>query len=369
MNILDWIGYVFGYVIFFGYKISGVYVVGLILFTIVVKLLMLPMSLKQQKTSIKQARIQPKIKELQEMYRNNPTKLQQEQQKLYARENISMTAGCLPLLIQFPVIIGLYQAIVNPLTCVLHLSVDKVNQAMQFVTLPNANYYYKQSELINQFASIRDQIVSANIFTEVELSEMDGLANGAFNLFRMNLLETPAMTSILVLIPILCFLSSIVMTLFTMHGSTASAGQSGCTKWGMPIGMAAFSTWLAFTVPAAVGLYWIIQNLVSILQTVLMNKFYNGPIMESMDEAARYARRENEEKKILDKYDRVDIRSVAAQLQAQNDAKTEQENAKTESIYEDIDAKNIIKINPNERVIKTGNATRAGNASVKKKKK
>ena len=120
MNILDWIGYVFGYIIYFGYKISGIYVVGLLLFTIAVKLVMLPTSIKQQKTSAKQARLQPKIKELQEMYKNNPSKMQEEQQALYARENVSMFSGCLPMLIQFPVIIGLYQAIVNPLTCVLH---------------------------------------------------------------------------------------------------------------------------------------------------------------------------------------------------------------------------------------------------------
>ena len=369
MNILDWIGYVFGYVIFFGYKISGVYVVGLILFTIVVKLLMLPMSIKQQKTSAKQARIQPKIKELQEMYRNNPTKLQQEQQKLYGRENISMTAGCLPLLIQFPVIIGLYRAIVNPLTCVLHLSADKVNEAMQFVTMPSENYYYKQSELINQFASIRDKVVSANIFTPTELSELDGLSNGAFNLFHINLLQTPTFNSILVLIPILCFVTSIAMTLFTMRGTSTAAGN-GCTKWGMPIGMSAFSTWLAFTVPAAVGFYWIIQNVVSIVQTVLMNKFYNAQIMESMDEAARYARREAEEEKVLEKYSGVDIEAVAHRLKSENSAVQDDPKDKAEhSIYEEIDAKNVIKINPNERVIKTGNATRAGNAPTRKKKK
>ena len=143
MNILDYIGYVFGYVIFFGYKISGVYVVGLLLFTIVVKLLLLPSSLKQQKTSAKQARLAPKLKELQEMYKNNPTKLQEEQSALYARENVSMMSGCLPLLIQFPIIIGLYRAIVNPLTCVLHLSVDKVNRALEFITV-SGNSYYKR---------------------------------------------------------------------------------------------------------------------------------------------------------------------------------------------------------------------------------
>lgn len=371
MNILDWIGYVFGYVIFFGYKISGVYVVGLILFTIVVKLLMLPMSIKQQKTSAKQARIQPKIKELQEMYRSNPSKLQEEQQKLYQRENISMTSGCLPLLIQFPVIIGLYRAIVNPLTCVLHLSADKVNQALQFVTLPSENYYYKQSELINQFASIRDKVVSANIFTPTELTELDGLSNGAFNLFHINLLQTPTFNSILVLIPLLCFVTSIAMTLFTMRGANAAAAAgNGCTKWGMPVGMAAFSTWLAFTVPAAVGFYWIIQNVVSIIQTLLMNKFYNAQIMEAMDEAARFARREMEEEKVLEKYSGVDIEAVVLQLKAQNTAVQDDPKDKADhSIYEDIDAKNVIKINPNERVIKTGNATRAGNASSKKKKK
>ena len=371
MNILDWIGYVFGYVIFFGYKISGVYVVGLVLFTIVVKLLMLPMSLKQQKTSAKQARLQPKIKELQEMYRNNPTKLQEEQQKLYQRENVSMTAGCLPLLIQFPIIIGLYRAIVNPLTCVLHLSADKVNQALQYVTLPSENYYYKQSALINQFASIRDRVVSANIFTPTELTELDGLSNGAFNLFHINLLETPAVNTILVLIPLLCFVTSVAMTLFTMRGSnTAAAGQNGCTKWGMPIGMAAFSTGLAFTVPAAVGFYWIIQNVVSIIQTLLMNKFYNAQIMEAMDEAARFARREIEEEKVLEKYGSIDILSVAAQLKAAHtEVPDDAKDKAAHSIYEDIDAKNVIKINPNERVIKTGNATRAGNASAKKKKK
>ena len=367
MGILDWIGYVFGYIIYFGYKISGIYVVGLLLFTIAVKLIMLPTSIKQQKTSAKQARLQPKIKEIQEMYKNNPTKMQEEQQALYARENVSMFSGCLPMLIQFPVIIGLYQAIVNPLTCVLHLSVDKVNEAMKFVTLPE-NAYYKQSELINQFASIRDKIVSANIFTQAELVELDGMANGAFNLFSLNLLESPSFTSALILIPIICFVSSMAMSLFMSKSSGASA-QSGCSKWGMPIGMSAFSTWLAFSVPGAVGLYWILQNLVSILQSALMNKFYNAQIMNAMDEAARYARRENEEAVALEKYKAVNIHEVVAQLKERNDAEAaEKDNKKTVDIYESIDAKNIITIDPNQRVIKTGNAARAGVQTKKKKK-
>ena len=110
--------------------------------------------------------------------------------------------------------------------------------------------------------------------------------------------------------------------------------------------------------------------MVSIIQTLLMNKFYNAQIMEAMDEAARFARREMEEEKVLEKYSGVDIEAVALQLKAQNTAVQDDPKDKADhSIYEDIDAKNVIKINPNERVIKTGNATRAGNASSKKKKK
>lgn len=372
MNILDWIGYVFGYVIYFGYKISGVYVVGLLLFTIVLKFVMLPSSLKQQRTSAKQARLQPKLKELQEMYKSNPQKMQQEQQALYARENISPMSGCLPMLIQFPVLIGLYQAVVNPLTLVLHLPLEKVSKAMEMVTLPE-NTYYAQSEFIKQFASVRDKIVSANIFTNGELAELDSMAGGAFNLFGMNLLDTPNVASWLVLIPIICFVSSIAMSLYTMKTSGNAAGQTGCTKWGMPIGMSAFSTWLAFSVPGAVGLYWVLQNLTSIVQSFLMHKYYNAEIMAAMEEAARYARRENEEAAVLSKFGGVDIHETVEALKQRNDAALEEKASKADSIYESIDAKNVVEIKPigsnNEKVIKTGNATRAGTAQAKKKKK
>ena len=220
MGILDYLGSLFGYIIFFGYKISGVYVVGILLFTIAVRLVMLPSSVKQQKTSAKQARLAPKLKELQEMYKNNPQKMQEEQQKLYARENANPMSGCLPLLIQFPVIIGLYSAITKPLMCVLHISVDKVNQALQLVGLDKAGY--GQLDFISQFGTLREKVVASNIFNGQELSELDGLANGAFNFFGINLLGTPSYTqiSILILIPVLCFVTSMAMSIIMNTGTS-----------------------------------------------------------------------------------------------------------------------------------------------------
>ncbi|MBQ9083190.1 MAG: YidC/Oxa1 family membrane protein insertase [Clostridia bacterium] len=374
MNILDWIGYVFGYVIYFGYQISGAYVIGLILFTIVVKLVMLPMSLNQQRTNAKQARIQPKIRELQEIYRNNPTRLQEEQQALYARENISLFGGCLPMLIQLPVIFGLYRAIMNPLTNVLHLSVDKVNKLIELSGVEVGKNGYIQSEIINLFPKIRDQVEAAGIFTANELAKLEQVSDGAFTLFGLNLLEMPSWSSLLLLIPVCCFISSMAMTLLTMK-NTAAAEQSGCAKWTTPVMMSALTTWLAFSVPGAVGLYWIIQNLVGMVERALLNKFYNGDIMEAADEAGRYARRELEEQKVMERFANVDIRAAAQRLKERTDAeaaeKMSEKNAKTASIYDSIDAKNVIVVNNNnnDRVIKTGNVARAGGSKSKKKKK
>ncbi len=372
MNILDWIGYVFGYVIYFGYQLTGAYVIGLILFTIVVKVVMLPTSLNQQRTSAKQARIQPKLRELQEMYRNNPTKLQEEQQALYARENISMMGGCLPMLIQLPVVFGLYRAIVNPLTNVLHLSVDKVSKMMELGGIDASKNYYAQSEIINIFPKIRDQVEAAGIFTTGELAKLDRLSDGAFSLFGLNLLEMPSWSSILLLIPLCCFISSMAMMLFTMRGNAAAAAQTGCSKWTTPVLMSGLTTWLAFSVPGAVGLYWIIQNLVGMVERALLNKFYNGDIMEAADEAGRYARRELEEQKVMERFANVDIHAAALRLKERSDMeaaeKLAEKNAKTASIYDSIDAKNVVVVNNNDRVIKTGNVARAGGSNSKKKK-
>ena len=366
MNILDYLGSLFGYIIFFGYKISGAYFVGILLFTIAVRLVMLPSSIKQQKTSAKQARLAPKLKEIQEMYKNNPQKMQEEQQKLYARENANPMSGCLPMLIQFPVIIGLYSAITKPLMCVLHMSVDKVNQVLELVGITSASY--SQLDFISKFNSLRDQVVASNIFTSAEIAELDGLANGAFNFFGINLLGTPSISQFnaLLLIPIICFVTSMAMS-FIMNKTSAQnqAANGGCMKWGMPLFMSLFSTMIAFSVPGAVGLYWIFSNLASILQTVIMNKYYNMWVMNAQEEAARYARRENEETALLSKFGGVNIRSAFEALRRKDEAATAA--AQPEKPAAQANTEKTAHYG-NDKVIKTGNAARAGQTSKKKKK-
>lgn len=94
----------------------GNYGLSIIVFTIFVKVLLLPLTIKQTKSTKAMQDIQPKIKEIQETYKNKPEKQQQELMKVYQEANINPLAGCLPLLIQMPILIGLFTVLRDPVT-------------------------------------------------------------------------------------------------------------------------------------------------------------------------------------------------------------------------------------------------------------
>lgn len=326
MGIFEYIGSFFGYIINLGYEISGVYVVGIILFSVAVKVLMFPTAISQQKSSIKQRRIQKRLAELKEVYKNNQQKLQEEQQKLYQKEGMSSMSGCLPMLIQFPVLIGLYQAIISPLTCVLHLDTTKVNAALEAandILQTGSQSAYQQINFIGSFDKVRD--VAAQFFTEAEIMKIESLHGGAFNLFGLDLLQTPSFANLLVLIPIVTFITSFLMMKMTSQSN--SAAGSGCTNWGMPIGMSLFSTILTFSVPGAVGFYWVCTNVLSVIQSLLMNKFYSVEILSAKEEAKRYARRTIEEGNITNRYKDVDIKLVAARCMEREEERVKEDAA------------------------------------------
>ncbi|MEG1943050.1 MAG: membrane protein insertase YidC, partial [Angelakisella sp.] len=119
--IMEIFGYPLGFIMWAMYKIIPNYAVALVLFTVLTKILLVPLAIKQQKGSVKMQIMQPKVQELQTKYKNNPQKMQDELQALYKRENYSMTAGCLPMLIQMPILFGLIDVIYKPLTHIMHV--------------------------------------------------------------------------------------------------------------------------------------------------------------------------------------------------------------------------------------------------------
>ena len=139
--IFTWLGSIFGYVVQFSYNIFNNYGVAIILFTIFTRVLMFPLTIKQQKSSAAQARLQPKLAQLKERYGANTPAYNEAMQELYTKEGISPTAGCLPMIIQFPLFFGMYEAIRRPLTCVLHISKDKIAELTNLYGLDTKAYY------------------------------------------------------------------------------------------------------------------------------------------------------------------------------------------------------------------------------------
>ena len=112
----------FGYLIGFFYSMSGNYLLSLFLMTLVVKLILIPSSIKQQKGMAKTQRLQPKINRIREKYGSNQVKMQEEMNNLYAREGYSsMTSGCTSMLIQLPVMMGVYLVNYRILSYVLRI--------------------------------------------------------------------------------------------------------------------------------------------------------------------------------------------------------------------------------------------------------
>ena len=127
-------GYPLGWLMWLCYKIVANYGIALIIFTLLTKLILFPLAVKQQKSSLRMARMQPKLEELQKKYGKNKEKYNEEMLKLYDEEKYNPMSGCLPLLIQFPILFGLIDVIYKPMTHILRIPSDVIKIATDIAT-------------------------------------------------------------------------------------------------------------------------------------------------------------------------------------------------------------------------------------------
>ena len=266
----------FGYILGFFYDISHNYLLSIVFITILTRLLLLPSTIKQQRSSAAQMRLQSKIKRIQEMYKGNQQKINEETQALYQREGFNpMSSGCLPLLIQFPIMIGLYSAIRTPLTSVLHLSdsvVTALTDAVQKVTeVSNQAQATLEIEVLKHFDAIQGLVTGVSDENMQSVSEF----RDAFMLFGLNLADKPEVKepSVLWILPIVSGLTAMLSSIFMMirqkqqNPEMSKNPMMGCTFLMGPV----MSVYFGFLFPGGICVYWIISNILAFLQTVLIN--------------------------------------------------------------------------------------------------
>lgn len=342
MDIFNFIGSLLGYVLYFCFMIVKNYAWAIVLFTIIIKAVLFPTAIKQQKSMAKNARMSIKQRELQEKYGNDKVKLNEEMQKLYEKEGTSPTSGCLTtMLLPMILLFGVYYSVINPLTNTLHIAAESVNNCVSYLnTLPGIgnsfNNFYGQIEILKIAQSNEGLTYLNGFFSPDQISHIQEFG-ASCNLFGLDLLGRPSeggfnpFTNVLILIPVFCLLSSLVTQFVTMKFQRGNTGQQqpGCMMV-MFLIMPLFSAYISYTVPAAVGFYWIISTLLGLVQTLVLQKFYNVNIMTAKSEAQRVALLNVNEAKINYEYN-PRTRSNSELNNNENNGKNSAKNTKKKS--------------------------------------
>lgn len=262
--MLDIIAVPFGYIMRLIYEIIGNYGLSIIAFSLLAKLVMLPFSIKTKKSMLDMQRIQPKLNELQRKYGKDQQKLSMEMQKLYQEEGVSPFGSCLPTLITFPIMIGLYYVISKPLTYFMGLSAAEITTLGEILGVVSENAYTMEIQIAG--------LISQNFDAVAHVSEK--LMNVDFNFFGLNLATTPSFKQfgLMWLIPIRSGVTAYLLSNITMKMQGTDMAQNSSTstmKYMMPL----MSVYFGFILPAGLGVYWIANNVFSALQEVLLGIF------------------------------------------------------------------------------------------------
>lgn len=305
MSIFDIINVPLGYLFRIIYLIVNNYGWTLVFFTIITKLILLPLSIKQQKSMSKMQAIQPKINEIQKKYQYDKEKLNQETMRIYQENKINPMGGCLPLLIQFPVLIGLYNIIRKPLTYVLKFGTGElpgVKAVLDILTPLGFSGTVADEIKIADFLFNSNEAMSAvsAAFPNANIIPID------FNFFGMNLSQIPNFREFtpLLLIPILAgltsYLTSWVTNKLNPQSSAAKANAeenpTAASMQSMTYIFPLMTVFFAFSLPAGLGFYWIMSNIVQIAQQVVLTKYFEKNKEESAP-AQHYREREKKKKK------------------------------------------------------------------------
>ena len=336
------------------YYVCKNYGIALLLFTFLTRLLVFPLSIKQQKSTARMGMLKPKLDELQKKYGKNQQKLQEEQMKLYSEAGVNPMASCLPMLISLVILWSLIPVIYGPLTYVSGIDKDEIESSNKLISnlsvvcneikskdttvekllkkyedkkdpyasvkklITNDDKYPKSAKALNANSEANDIIEVFKLHNDIDkfvtdesyfsqnliqsrpelmtfvftqnkdmgdYSDVIGVASEEvqkysedfnYDLFGVSMGTIPSWKKITCIIPILCFLLQLLVTVvsqrFSKQTNPEAANMKGMTA--MLYIMPLFSLWLGFSFPLGMGLYWCYSSVISLIQTIVLHKIY-----------------------------------------------------------------------------------------------
>ncbi len=283
------------------------FAITIVIFTLFINALMIPLSIKSQKSSVQQIKIRPKLEELKRKYGDDRQKMAMAQQKLYQEENVTMSGGCLPMLIRLVFLMSIFYLITKPLSYLTGVGSDVINiasEGLKNLGILTKTTYSPELAILDfirngGIASVADESVkNALTIIETQVSSMD------FNLFGINLTKTPvfsfnfAEADILWVIPVLSGITALFSGILSARLQKAM-NPDAPNMMGMNLIMPIFSIFIAFRAPCGLGFYWACSSLISSLIQAGVQYFYSPYKMIANERAKNLIKISQEEKKLI----------------------------------------------------------------------
>ena len=282
----------------------------ILVFGLVVKLIMLPFQMKSKKSMMRTTMLQPQMKELERKYANNKEKYQEEVAKLYKEAKANPMSGCLWSLLPLFILIPLYQVVRQPLSKMLTLAAEEVTTLtnalaeMGLYTIPERMDAYAEMKLANIMTQNFDTVLANPAVSAFA----DKLAPINFEFLGLNLAQQPRLffwnyidemglyaAFVLFLLPIISAALSWLQGKLTQAMQSNDNPQAAQTAQTMNMMMPMMSVYICFIMPAAMGLYWIEQSVLGIIQEAILNRHYRRKLAAEMAEFNEIQRKKNEE--------------------------------------------------------------------------
>lgn len=293
MGFQEIIGWPLGWIMKALYTVIPNYGLAIILFTVIIRVLQFPLSVKQQKSSARMGVIQPKLQVLQKKYANNQKKLQEEQMKLYQEYNYSPTSGCLPMIIPLVVLFGLIDVVYKPLTHIVRMSTDLINSATEIAKSVLDTSFISNAPQISIINAVHQ---SPEAFSELGTDFIQNAQSIDLSFFGINLGLSPTLSWPIIIIPILAGVFALLSSILSMRMNPQTNQGVGMGLKVTMLIMPLFSVWIAFSYPAGLGLYWAASSAIAALQTVVLNKLYDPHKIRETVEAEMEENRKNNRK-------------------------------------------------------------------------
>lgn len=292
--MFDWFFSLLGMVLSFFNSICGNnYLLAIVLFALLFKIILFPFSIKQQKNSVKQAKLRPKEMAIKKKYKgrddqDSKLKMQQEIQEMYKNEGYSPFSGCLPMLLQLPIIFALYEVIRNPLTYITGAGkfADIIAKLKDAGIECNANTGLSLVDWLKQgdnLAIAREHVTTLpETVAELPNFEVFGIN---FGTIPMDGIKSAGWGLLWILIPVLTFAFAYGSMKLTrlMSYQPEQDPNAGCSMKVMDFAMPLMSAYFAVMWPALMGIYWMLSNILGVGQQFILKKMYPLPVFTEQD--------------------------------------------------------------------------------------